>query len=364
MSSSTSSSENDSEYRSEDGAGRPAWIAIVALAMAGVVWAAARTLPHLAVDAEWNRGRAEVLFVGSSHLQAGIHTAKLAPAVGVVSFAGLNVELAESVVRKHHALWPELRTLVLEVDEFTLLTDTVAGIRGDLTHLCDRLGLSFWDLPAASPLEQARRAMDGCSWAGAGPRHRLSLPRLRGRLVGGGGFFEPPQPKRSWADSGIALSERNADKRARFVEELAAAAPGAAARNRAATAALARFASERGWEVALVSLPKHRLYRRHRHAAWDAAIEAAIDAARQAGSADIAYWDLQADPCFEDDAFEDQDHLNATGAASLAPLLDALLAGQVLPAEAASARRAPCTSSSTTATTDAPAQGVYQTGEV
>ncbi len=332
MSSSTSSSESR--------AARARWIAVLSLSMAVVVAAAARILPDLAVDPDWNRGAAEVLFVGSSHVHAGIRADDLAAPVGVVSFAGLNAELARTVVREHEALWPKLRTLVIEVDEFTLLTDTIAGIRGDLTHLCDRLGLSFWDLPVASPIEHARAAIDGCAWSAAGPSHRLSLPRLRSRLVGGGALFEPPRPKRSWADSGIALSERNAEKRARFLEELSAAAPDAAQRNHEAIAALVRFAEARGWQVALISLPKHAFYRRHRPEDWDAAIAAAVDTARRAAANAVAHWNLSADPRFGDDAFEDQDHLNPTGAASLAPVLDALLAGGDTPGEPPNTRLA------------------------
>jgi hypothetical protein len=291
---------------------------------------ASRTLPDLAVDEDWKRGDAEILFVGSSHVYSGVRSPAFERPAGVVSFAGMNVALAEAVLRKHRALWPKLGLIVLEVDEFTLLTDTVSGIRDDLGHLCDRLGLSFWDLPRgdSAAWEHAGRAMRGCSWALLGPRHRLSLPRLRARLVGGGALFEPPRPPRSWTESGVALSEQNAKKRTRFLEELVEAAPGAKARNLAALSALASTASRQGLELALISLPKHRYYRQLRPTAWDEAIGAAVHAARRGGARNAEHWNLQADPRFRDAAFEDQDHLNAAGAAALAPLLEDLVAAR------------------------------------
>jgi lysophospholipase L1-like esterase len=58
------------------------------------------------------------------------------------------------------------------------------------------------------------------------------------------------------------------------------------------------------------------------------AIGAAVHAARRGGARNAEHWNLQADPRFRDAAFEDQDHLNAAGAAALAPLLEDLVAAR------------------------------------
>jgi hypothetical protein len=312
---------------------RAVWLGALAACAAGVAGSAARVLPELAVDADWNTGAAQVLFVGSSHVAAAVDATALARPAGVVAFPGMSVELAASVLEAHRRRWPGLEVVVLEVDEFTLLGDPVAAAWPDLTHLCDRLALSFWNLPgSAAPWRRAGAALRGCAVPLLGPRHRLSLPRLRDHLVGGGDFFSAPERARSWTETDVALSPQVAALRIRFLEGLVAAHPDAAARNLAAIARFAAAAHRRGWRLALLSLPQHAFYRELRSPRWDEAIASAVAAARRGAGRDLAWWDLRAHPELPDTAFENQDHLNAAGAAELAPLLDALVAGEPAPA--------------------------------
>ena len=319
---------------------RIAWVCLVVLCAAGIVRTGTQGLSHLARVPIWQVGAAEVLLVGSSHVRSGIDPSLFARPTGVLSFAGMNIELGAAVLRAHRDLWPKLETVIMEIDEFTLLLDAVKLREDDLTHLCDRLDLSVWELPGrADGFSRVRRSVTsivrGDGWAALGPKHRLTLSRLRRHLIGPGRFFSEPEPTRSWAQTDSELTPERAVKRVRALQEHSVISANASERNVAALLRLARWLDREGIGLALVTLPKHHTYLSNRPPEWENMVRTGVRTVREGVDAwasetsrsfPVPYWDLERDPRFTDAAFGDQDHLNAVGAETLAPQLEALLA--------------------------------------
>lgn len=306
MNSSTSSS--DVTGHADPALRRAAWGSVATVAgLVVVVLTGAGLLQRSNASLKpWNMGGAEILFVGTSHAGSGVDPNAFKRPVGVMSFRGLDHQLADAVLATNEQRWPRMSIAVIEVDEFTLLTDMTQTGREAPLELLARLDLSIGELPASADrgaLWRARMWGSGNGSSALYPRMRWTAKRL----------FYDPEPARE-AHPVTAEAGR---LRVEYVHRIS---EGRVEDNIRALVTSVRRLRSRGVRVVLMSYPEHQYYRAARPRAWDEAVAQAVTAVRTADGP-VDYWDFRSDPSFADADFANIDHLSAEGASRLSAIL-------------------------------------------
>lgn len=258
----------------------------------------------------WNFDTATIVFVGTSHTANGIVPVASGPPVGVVSFPGLDHQLANAVMAQHEDRWPRLSVAVLEVDEFTLFTDMTRTDREAPLELLARLDLAIGDLPPAADRGLAWRSRMWLAGKGTSvldPSLRFTARRL---------FFTAPPVREQRALTAAAGVAR--------VAYLRGIAVGRIADNIDALVRLSRRLTGRGVHIVLMSYPQHYYYRAARPPEWNVIIDQATRTVMGAVP-DVERWDYRTDSAFVDGDFANVDHLSAAGAEKLSTRVVQLL---------------------------------------
>jgi hypothetical protein len=256
----------------------------------------------------WNGSAAEILFVGTSHAANGIDASVFGGTAGVVSFRGLDHRLAAATIARHAERWPRLLYALLEVDEFTLLTDMTQTSRDNPLELLAGLDLPLTALPPAPDRRawwMSRLVLSGKGTAALDSSLRLTTQRL---------FYDRRKASRAVP---LALTPAAGNNRVRFLERVAT---GQVADNVRALADLTQLLTTRGVKVVLLSYPQHRHYREARRDQWDRHIAQAVTAVN-AVLPEVPFWDYRADAGFDDADFTNVDHLNKSGAVKLSRIV-------------------------------------------
>ncbi|MEM7262513.1 MAG: hypothetical protein AAF488_11025, partial [Planctomycetota bacterium] len=268
----------------------------------------------------------QVLAIGTSHLTRALDPQAFPQEVVKIDRAALDLAVAEAVVREHQARWPSLEAVVIEVDEFSLFSDTVQAYSGDLSELCGRFGVNAIQLPARdlTSLRDYRRLSS--LWRGEGFASLWERNRLTIRNV-----VDLPDVAPSHTNSPSSGSLDAARRRVAYAQHVLFRG-GAEKRfreaNLPALLALVRHFEERGAAVHLVRFPLSSAYREVRPAEWDPWIEEAIRTVR-AAHPEVQLWDDREGNAiapnrtelFTDEDFEDVDHLTREAARRWTQLL-------------------------------------------
>jgi len=242
-----------------------------------------------------------------------------------ISYPALDIAAAAATASAHACRWPNLRVVLIEVDEFSLLSDAFAA-HEDLSPICGKLDVASWTLETRGTLPRLARVLSELLYG----RGIAALYR-ENRLVFANLFRTP-------VATAAAASREHRERRRRIEPEDARmriqsatsrffshGIPENAEHN---TAALADWVSSLrgdGVEVILITMPTHPVYNAARPRSWDAAIARAVAAVRAAAGDDIQHWDYRRDPSFKAEDFSDADHLSRRGAAWFTQRIDARL---------------------------------------
>ncbi|MEM7233969.1 MAG: SGNH/GDSL hydrolase family protein [Planctomycetota bacterium] len=313
-----------------------AWHALVVASTLVVFGLCFGALESLFRSPAWSDARARVLFLGTSHT-ATLPAGKMPWPSAKIAFPALDVDVASAAVEEHRDLWPELELAVIEIDEFSLFSDTVASQVEDLSSLCGRMELSAWALPLRpdDPLLSYQAFLNlfyGRGVPALYHRHRLRLQNVVRVLPAamGTAYAESTSSVKS-ASSTTTKSEQ----RAPLTEDTAKgriqiarhryfrhAEEANSKRNAEALASLVTSLRQEGVSVVFLTLPTHSSYSDERPSKWDDWIDAAIaSVCDRCGH--VPYLDLRDDSRFVDEDFKDPDHLNARGARRLVDVLAA-----------------------------------------
>ncbi len=292
------------------------WVAALSISFGLTIFGAFTLLEALFIAPAWKSPTARVLMVGTSHLDNAIEPRLLPWDTGVLACAGADLQLLRTAFDVHAARWPNLELVIIEVDEYTLLTDRVRGRRDDLSPLVDRLNLTVWELADRDDeWERLRWRLEnlarGRGQAALQPRRRLGLANarwLRDRWLRDPVERPAPTPPPYVPPKPEKVSPEAARTGMGRFEKLV----GDPEWNLASLEALVADLTARDIEVVLVTFPSHPNYTRIRPPEWDGWIRTAVERASRAGPT-IAHWDLREAPLPED-AFTDLTHLNRRGA--------------------------------------------------
>ena len=309
-----------SSTSSSDRRGLIAWPAAVAILVAVSAYV---VLEHQTLPGPWNSERAQTLFVGTSHTFDAIDPEAFDEEVGRITFADLDLQLAARTLERHRDRFPELGTLVVEVSDFSLLTDRVSDLRHDLGQITGELHLWSTSLPDRAPIWPRRRwklraLIDGAGMPGLYWRRRPTLSRLLSRQdpIGEAPFAEVPAVAAS-----AALTEARAVRRVMRLEALIHGDPEP---NLVALESMVARARAEGLSVALVSYPLHRTFSAVRPPRWERVVEEVM---RRSEAEAVLRLDYRIGHGLPDTAFKNVDHLSPLGATELSRRLSSDLEG-------------------------------------
>ncbi len=249
---------------------------------------------------------AQIVFVGTSHVTRGI--AVTSPSVVKIDMAALDLAVAQRAVEKRLTDWPKLRVAVIEVDEFSLFSDTVHSYERNLSELCGKLSLNALELPPQpNDLRRNYVAISGL-WSGRGyaslwERKRLTIQNVATARTAH--TKKPIAPTAEGALARVAYARNNL-----FVRS---ASENCEHYNLPALLALIGTLEQREVEVRLIRFPTTAAYRDARPAVWQERIDEAVAEVTR-NYPDVELWDYSCDHRFTDDDFDDVDHLGKAGA--------------------------------------------------
>ncbi|MEX2213539.1 MAG: hypothetical protein WD768_05400 [Phycisphaeraceae bacterium] len=300
------------------------WAALVLLCGLVAVFVVALALrDYVKPDNEHTRAlatitpRTQVVFLGSSHVLAGVDAASMqTPAVNL-SGAAHDPTCMRAVFAGNLPRLPGLKTVFVEVDPYFLQANSVHHFNGDYRRI--------FDLDAEVSALNVERA------------DRLRVVYHHGwyrsmfwPLVA----FQKPSPRRLvWGtEEGEMLpgfmrrdlrEDLAAHAAARFKEHGGNAELANVPRNREALQLLVHDAKAAGARIILLRMPIHISYRRLVPDAWNQLTEDTLAQLRsELGADSFEWWDFNALIEWSDEDFSDSDHLHITGAAKLTRYID------------------------------------------
>lgn len=324
------------------------WLVTLFLAAIGTLIVSVAMLRWIfPVPPEWPQG-SEILFLGSSHTQRGspFEVPWFPWTVGRVAVGGADASITGAAALKYAEDRPELDLVVIEIDEFTLYTDTVKVNRGDLSTHCWRAGLNVLELPSRSVVPYASikaanlvmgRGINLFSKHGRLTTHNFDNLVERWSIDSGSRRGYGDLESKEWAvqearsrlletenlkptiqrRKGLELTLLNAKRRVRGVTRRA----GVPDFNIQAVARLAKVMHDRGVGLAFIRYPKHELYLGIRPDEWDVVLGLARKTAEVEVGQDIPCWDFQETLSLADWEFRDISHVNHYGRRRLAVLV-------------------------------------------
>lgn len=247
----------------------------------------------------------KTLVLGSSHTYYGI----CPEALGEDAFSAAQVSqtLRYDDFLLHHYTFPNLRTVILPVSDFTLYEELEGSAEWYLANRyrlymnCDVhgfLSVYAWEITAFRSFAEKLKSL-------------FRPPRMRWSATGQGlEYAFPGLPKnKEWLESGKERARHN------HYADLSAGRRGEAYLQH-----IGDFCRTHGVKLVLVSTPVHASYRAHRSrrqwADTQRRVRRFLSRYREA-----VYLDFSADPRFGIDDFYDTDHLNSAGARKLSALL-------------------------------------------
>lgn len=292
------------------------WLAVLSISVVLTVVGAFSLLEALFIPPAWKSPSAKVLMMGTSHLDNAIEPRLLPWDAGILACAGADLQLLTTAFDVHRERWPNLELVIIEVDEYTLLTDRVRGRRDDLSPLVDRLNLTVWDFEDRGDAWERLRwrlvnLARGRGQAALQPRRRLGLVNarwLRDRWLRDPVDRPPPPPPPYVAPDPAKVSPEGAAKGMKRFEKLIEEPEW----NVASLEALVDRLTAQGIEVVLVTFPSHPNYSRIRPPEWDALIRS-VHTRVAAKNRAIEYWNLR-EMALPEEAFTDLTHLDRRGA--------------------------------------------------
>ncbi len=265
------------------------------------------------------------MFVGSSHVGNGVDESGYHPPAGVLAFPGMSSEVALAAYKNHGHLWSQLRVLIVEVDEFTLLSDPLRITNGDPSEMTGRLRLNSWKLPASEivsvrPWWLLRNLALGRGLVPLDERVRFTTSGVLLSALDFEAVLPSIGPTPSAPGKEARFSAKLAARRVNYLRSFKIHSPQSSID---ALVELALLAHENEQQIVLITFPTHSTYNQARPAVWDTAIEEAVSQVREAVPAStIHHWDLRNHPALRDERFyANQDHLNEQGAKTLTRLL-------------------------------------------
>ena len=300
------------------------WHALIATSVLAFCWLCTEIQVRVFRPASWNVPNAEILFIGSSHVGNGVVANDYARPTGLLWFPAMTTGMARAAFEKHWTLWPALKLVLIEVDEWTLFADAVKFAEDDFTLFAGRLQLNAWELPDRGDpwghfgmtLENLRQGRGVTALHRA---MRITTDGVLRRWLGFEGIF-PSGRKPIREVEKFDFNDELARSRVAYLNKLRADSPEI---NIQAIAELARRIRETGARVALITFPMHEVYNRARPDSWDDLILHGVERVRAAQAPDdVPYWNFRDHPGFRDTTvYKNQDHLNPVGARALAEIL-------------------------------------------
>lgn len=306
-----SSSTSSSESR------RRSWrTEIVALA-SGLL--ALWVLEYYTLPGAWNTPTAEVLFVGTSRTANAIDPAEFERPIGQVTFYASDIDLLSASLLRHLDRWSRLEVVVIEISDFTLLTDRVREGFSDLGPIVGELHLWSIALPNREPrferwLWKLNNLLDGKGTPGLYYRRRPTLERLLTRERSEAPFAKANDP----TAPGRTLDQDAGKARLSFISHRTG---GSVEPNLSALENLVSVLTDRGIAVVLVGYPEHEELARLRPESWEKVIEKGLERGHQAAAAELPWLDYRRTHDMSDSAFRDIEHLNPRGAAEFSERL-------------------------------------------
>jgi hypothetical protein len=281
-------------------------------------------LEHQTLPRVWNASQAKVLFLGTSHTYEAIDPAAFDRPIGRLTFPGVDLELSATALLGHIDRWPQLEMVVIEVDDFSLLTDRMAYSYSDLQQIVGELHLWSTSLPNRAPIGERwlwkiNNLFDGKGTPGLYWRRRPTLDRILNPEESDAPFVRPKPEDRA----APILTEKKGATKVKFVH---ARITGPAEPNLTALEKLVSHLTRRNIGVVLISYPLHEVYEHARPEIWEEVLEEALLRASLAAGQEVLWLDHRFSHGMGDDAFMDVDHLNETGAAQFSARLAVELA--------------------------------------
>lgn len=261
--------------------------------------------------------RTQVVFLGSSHVLAGVDAASMkTPAVNL-SGPAHDPTCMRAVFAGNRRRLPGLKIAVIEVDPYFLQVNSVRGFAGDYRRIFDldaevaALNVDFVDRASIAYANWWYRSV---FW----PLVAYQKPSPR-RLLWGSAQEEllPGFMRRDLRE------DIDAHARGRMQEHQGNADAMNVPRNREALRLLIADTKAAGARVVLVRMPTHRSYRSLMPSSWrNLQSETLAQLHKEFGGDAFEFWDLNELIEFADSEFSDSDHLHATGAARLTQFID------------------------------------------
>ncbi len=98
-------------------------------------------------DPRWRANDASVLCIGTSRARDGIRLSAFPWPTGKMTLPALDHATSAAALTAHQQLWPQLSLVLIEVDEFSLFSDSVRTHWSNFSELCGPLDLSALATP-------------------------------------------------------------------------------------------------------------------------------------------------------------------------------------------------------------------------
>lgn len=304
------------------------------LLILGCSWALVRVNPKAGVpEAKWNNNTdAEILFLGNSQQRSLDVTRFCRPTLNI-SVGGSDYSTHFSILRNLKRHLPRLQVVVVGFDTLLLRTNAIADRNGDYEEL-EAWGVPWWDLPEVSPGEQFLYFLSHNKLLRpvlCGPK--LDQPELAKRITWQGIFsrvgmphavaqvqdtapFSPSvtadtTPPRSDIHKIVApytVAPADGKKKMRHYIKVFNEYSHSEV-NRTAFLGMLRFCRENDLRMVLLRTPTTKAFWSNRPEAWDRELEALYEEGVSVYGEDLPLWDEERSYTYEDDQFEDPNHL-------------------------------------------------------